>query len=125
MKRHALAVVAGAATARSERQPAPRAAGDDGADLVLGFRPRHRVGAPVAQLALQQRAEPGEVLAQPLDARIGDPLDGRQLGGKRRAAGLYGPAIERRVHRTTLRAARSGMSAWERPGAFMRASRRR
>ena len=75
-----LAVVAGAAAADRDRHAMARAGADQGADLVLGAGARHGIGALVLQLAVEHRAEPGEVLRQPGDATgVGDPVEIGQL----------------------------------------------
>jgi hypothetical protein len=93
VQRHALAVVAGAAAAHRDGHAGRGAGGHDGTDLVLGLRARHGVGAQVLELALEHGAEPVEVLAQALDAAVGDPLQRRQArddggGGGRHSGGV-------------------------------------
>ena len=74
-QRHGLAVVAGAGAADGDGDAQLRAQRDDALDLLLGAGTHHGVRRLAGQLALEHRAEPGEVLGQALDARrFLDPL---------------------------------------------------
>ena len=82
LQRHRLAVVAGAAAAHRDRDAVDGTGGDQTWRISSSVRGRtDDVGALVGELALEHRAEPGEVLRQPRDARrVDDPVEVGQLG---------------------------------------------
>ena len=70
VQRHGLAVVAGAGAPDGDGDAVPGAGGDDSHDLVLGARANRGLSRLTGELALEHRAEPGEVLRQTGDTRL-------------------------------------------------------
>ena len=97
-KRHALAVIAGAATAHRERHTGACAGRDHGANLVFRLGACHRVGHLAIEQGFQHRAEPIKILAQALDAAIGDPLNATGALDQRGSGSAHGGAIKQFSH---------------------------